>query len=584
MNRSLKSEVAHLVREALEALHVQGAFPELPADTGIERSKDARHGHFACHLPLALARQARVAPRALAERIKALLPPSPLVERVEIAGPGFLNFHLRPSAFQALVGRVLAQGTEYGRGVSGAGQRIQVEYVSANPTGPLHIGHGRGAAYGSALAAVLEAAGYEVEREYYVNDAGRQMDILAVSIWLRYLERLHAPAAFPANGYRGQYVHEIAASLQARHGSEFDLPASRTLPAFGGEDGEAEIDALIVFARECLDEWRYRELLAHGCECILENIRDDLAEFGVAFERWFSERALIERGAVERAIERLREQGCIYARDGAQWFRSTDFGDEKDRVVVRENGQKTYFASDIAYHLEKFERGFDQVINVWGADHHGYVARLKAALSALGCEAGRLQIMLVQFATLFRGSERVQMSTRSGEFVTLAELRREVGRDAARFFYLLRKSDQHLDFDLELATSRSSDNPVYYVQYAHARICSVFRQLGEAGGQWDRERGLGALDRLDAEAETLLLQDIARYPEVLETAARSLEPHLVGHFLRDLAHHFHVYYTQHKFLVDDLDLRAARLCLVAALRQVLQNGLELLGVGAPESM
>jgi len=484
---------------------------------------------------------------------------------------------------------VLASGEAYGRSAIGDDKPVQVEFVSANPTGPLHVGHGRGAAYGAAVADLLTAVGFKVHREYYVNDAGRQMDILAVSVWLRYLDLCGEKLAFPANGYKGDYVWDIAADLHRKHGDAYRHDAEivlSNLPADEPEGGDKEqyIDALVNRAKELLGEVAYRQVFDAGLNSILDDIRRDLEGFGVVYEAWFSERSLTESGAVGRAIERLKEAGHLYEEGGAWWFRSSDFGDEKDRVVVRDNGQTTYFASDIAYHMQKLERGFERVIDVWGADHHGYVPRVKAALTALGDAANRLDVLLVQFAILYRGKEKVPMSTRSGQFVTLRELRAEVGDDAARFFYVMRRCEQHMDFDLELAKSQSNDNPVYYIQYAHARVCSVLRQMGEKGLEHDEKQGLANLSQLSEAHEQALLTRLARYPEVLEAAALNHEPHQLAHFLRDLANEFHTYYNAHQFLVDEAALRDARLCLIRAVRQVLANGLNLLGVSAPESM
>ena len=465
---------------------------------------------------------------------------------------------------------------------------MQVEFVSANPTGPLHVGHGRGAAYGDAVAKLLEATGWSVEREYYVNDAGRQMDILAVSVWLRYLELCGEPADFPEKGYQGDYVYDIAADLHRADGEAHRRPWSEVvagLPPDGeGEAGERHMDALIGRARELLGPESWRRVHHIGREVILDLIRRDLEAFRVRYDRWFSARSLVASGAVERAIERLRAAGHAYEKDGALWFRASAFGDEKDRVLVRENGQPTYFASDVAYHLDKIERGFERLIDVWGADHHGYVPRLRAALAALGHDPDRLEVRLVQFAVLYRGGEKVQMSTRSGEFVTLRELREEVGTDAARFFYVLRSAEQHLDFDLDLAKSQSAENPVYYVQYAHARVCSVMRQLAERGLEHDRSRGLAALDRLAEPQELRLVRTLARWPEVVEAAAAARAPHQVAHYLRELANDFHVCYSAVPFLVEEPALRDARLALILAVRQTIANGLGLLGVSAPESM
>ncbi|ROR34314.1 arginine--tRNA ligase [Inmirania thermothiophila] len=587
----MKRRLSELVTGAVRAVAAAGGLPEaaVQAPVQVERTRDARHGDYACNVALALARAARRRPREIAEAVVAALPASPLVARVEIAGPGFINFFLAPEAFHQAVREALEQGEAFGRSRLGAGRSIQVEFVSANPTGPLHVGHGRGAAYGAAVAALLEAVGFEVQREYYVNDAGRQMDILAVSVWMRYLELAGETLPFPANGYRGDYVWDIAATLHRTEGDALRHPAAVVLEGLPadepeGGDREAYIDALIARAKALLGPERYRQVYDLALDTILDDIRRDLEAFGVTYDAWFSERALVESGAVDRIIARLQAAGHVYERDGALWFRATAFGDEKDRVLVRDNGLKTYFATDIAYHADKLERGFERVIDVWGADHHGYVPRVKAALAALGDDPARLEVLLVQFAVLYRGGEKVQMSTRSGEFVTLRELREEVGRDAARFFYVMRRCEQHLDFDLDLAKSQSADNPVYYVQYAHARIHSVLRQLEGRGGRWDRERGLAALGRLTEAHEARLLRTLARYPEVVEEAALAREPHQLAHYLRELANDFHTCYNAVPFLVEDEALRDARLAMILAVRQAIANGLALLGVSAPEQM
>ena len=590
----MKQHLEQLLTAAVHGLRAGGG---LPADVDIaiqlERTRDRAHGDFASNVALTLAKTAKARPRDIAEKIVQALPGSPLLDRVEIAGPGFINFHLSPAAYHRVVGDVLEQGARFGRSDLGADRSIQVEFVSANPTGPLHVGHGRGAAYGAAVADLLEAVGYRVHREYYVNDAGRQMDILAASVYLRYLELCGEELTFPSNGYKGDYVWDIAATLHRTHGDTLrhsttemftGVPADAGQGPAGGGDKEEHIDALIARTRTLLGPGRYRELFDLGLNTILDDIRRDLSEFGVEYAEWFSERSLTEDGTVARTLERLQDSGHVYEQDGALWFRSTDYGDEKDRVVVRDNGQTTYFASDIAYHMNKMERGYTRVIDVWGADHHGYVPRVKAALAAIGDDPARLDVLLVQFAILYRGGEKVQMSTRSGEFVTLRELRQEVGNDACRFFYVMRKCEQHLDFDLDLAKSQSADNPVYYIQYAHARVKSVVRALGEKGLRWDPAEGAAHLQRLTAAHETALLVSLARYPEVIESAAIHHEPHQLAQYLRELAHDFHTYYNAHQFLVDDSVLRNARLNLIQATRQVLANGLGLLGVSAPDSM
>jgi arginyl-tRNA synthetase len=586
----LKHHIENLIASALAGLEATGALPPAHgAVITIDHTRSKEHGDFACNIALVLAKLARAKPRELAEKIVKALPASDKITRVEIAGPGFINFFLAADALHGVVREILEKGIAFGRGQLGAGRKVQVEFVSANPTGPLHVGHGRGAAYGATLANLLDAAGYQVHREYYINDAGRQMDILATSVWLRYLELCGEKFDFPANGYKGDYVYDIGATLHRENGDKYRHPGARIfegVPADEpkGGDKEQHIDALIARAKSLLGAADYRKVFDLGLNVILDDIRQDLEEFGVVYDQWFSERALVEDGAANRAIERLKKSGHAYEKDGALWFRSTDYGDEKDRVLVRDNGQKTYFAHDIAYHMDKLERGYDQVIDIWGADHHGYVPRVKAALAAIGDDPERLHVLLVQFAILYKGGERMQMSTRSGEFVTLRELRHEVGNDAARFFYVLRKCEQHMDFDLDLAKSQSNDNPVFYVQYAHARIYSVFRQLKEKGFAHDPANGNRNLARLTEPHELALVQRLARYPEVLESAARDREPHQLAYYLRELAYDFHTYYGAHTFLVEDAALRDARLNLVMATRQVLANGLKLLGVSAPESM
>jgi arginyl-tRNA synthetase len=591
----MKRQITDLVRAAQARLIAEGALTEagggLP-EPQVERTRDSAHGDFATNVALSLAKAAGARPRDLAGRLVAALPDSPLVERVEIAGPGFINFHLAEEAYRGVVPAILAAGHGYGRSSLGAGRRVQVEFVSANPTGPLHVGHGRGAAYGAVVAELLAAIGFDVHREYYVNDAGRQMDILATSVWLRYLELCGEELDFPSNGYKGDYVWDIAATLHREHGDGYRVGAGEVFagappdqrPGEGDGDKEGHIDALIASAKRLLGDNRYRYCFELGLNTILDDIRDDLEHFGVHYQEWYSERSLAESGAVNKAIERLRDAGQVYEQGGALWFRSSAFGDEKDRVLERENGQTTYFASDIAYHLDKLERGFDRVIDVWGADHHGYVPRVKAALAALGDDPSRLDVLLVQFAILYRGGERMQMSTRSGEFVTLRELRKEVGRDAARFFYVMRRCEQHLDFDLDLAKSQSADNPVYYCQYAHARVCSVLRQAADRGLVIDPTPGTTNLARLSEDQERALLRTLARYPEVVEAAALSHEPHQLTHYLRELANELHSYYNAHQFLVTDEGLRDARIKLILAVRQVLRNGLGLVGVSAPEAM
>ncbi len=585
----MKEQLIQLLTQAVAQCQANGTLPaDVSFDIKLEHTRDKAHGDFASNVAMILAKAAKQKPRELAEALVAALPANQIVARVEIAGPGFINFYLKAGAQFDVVPQILSAGEQFGRSNIGNGKRVQVEFVSANPTGPLHVGHGRGAAYGAVVSNLLEAIGYNVHREYYVNDAGRQMNILAASVWLRYLELCGEEFPFPVNGYKGDYVLDIAATLHRENGMHMFhawASVSQDLPADAPEgDKEIYIDAMIDRMRELLHPDQYRLVFDLGLNYILDDIRDDLAHFGVTYDQWYSERSLEESGAVMRVLERLQKSGHCYEQDGAIWFRSTDFGDEKDRVLVRDNGVTTYFASDIAYHMDKMDRGFERVIDIWGADHHGYVPRVKAALQALGFDAAKLDVLLVQFAILYRGGERMQMSTRSGEFVTLRQLRKDVGSDAARFFYVMRKCEQHLDFDLDLAKSQSTDNPMYYIQYAHARVCSVFRQLQEKGFQFDQAGGLASLERLTESHENDVLTRLSRYTETLGNAAQYHEPHQLVHYLRDLANDFHTYYNAHQFIVDDAGLRNARLCLIAAVRQVVNNGLMLLGVSAPESM
>ena len=585
----MNKDLEQLLLAALTRLS-GSVLPQMPAAStvAVERTRDAQHGDFASNVALRLAKPAGRKPRELAAAIVAALPPSELVARAEVAGAGFINFHLSAQAYARELGRIHAQGGAYGESGLGGGERVLVEFVSANPTGPLHVGHGRQAAYGATLANLLTAVGYSVAREYYINDAGRQMDILAVSTWVRYLEACGEQLPFPQNGYRGDYVRPLAQQLRSSAGESLRRPAAALLANLPADapagDKEAYIDALIARARELIGADGFGRVLEVSLATMLADIREDLAEFGVSFDHWTSERAFAASGAIDHALAQLEQQGRLQKKDGALWFRATEFGDEKDRVVVRENGQKTYFASDIAYHLAKRERGFARLIDVLGADHHGYVARVRAGLIALGQPEDCLEATLIQFVSLFRGSEKIPMGKREAQFVTLRQLRTEVGNDACRFFYLMRSHDQPLDFDLELAKSRSNENPVYYIQYAHARVASVMKQLSARGLSFDRAQGLGCAALLAEPHEQLLLQVMTRYPEVLEQAAVNRAPHTLAHYLRELANAFHTYYNAQAFLVEEAQLRNARLALVLGVQVVLRNGLGLLGVAAPESM
>jgi arginyl-tRNA synthetase len=585
----LKQELEQLLLAAAGRL-TGSVLPETPEASAVvvERTRDAQHGDFATNLALRLAKSARRNPRELATALVAALPPSELIARTEVAGAGFINFHLASGAYGQELGRIHAQGAAYGESDLGRGERTLVEFVSANPTGPLHVGHGRQAAYGATLANILTASGFNVAREYYINDGGRQMDILAVSAWVRYLELCGESVPFPENGYRGDYVRPLAQKLKDSVGAQLRRPAAALLAGLPADapagDKEAYIDALICRARELIGAAGFRRVLELSLDEMLADIRNDLADFGVLFDHWISERAFAESGAIDHALTVLQAQGRLERREGAQWFLATQFGDEKDRVVVRENGQKTYFAADIAYHLAKRERGFARLIDVLGADHHGYVARVRAGLIAMGQPGECLEATLIQFVSLFRGEERVPMGKREAQFVTLRQLRSEVGNDAARFFYLMRSHEQPLDFDLELAKSRSNENPVYYIQYAHARVASVMKQLAARGLSFDREQGLAAIGVLDDPHEQAVLRTLTEYPEIIAQAAVNRAPHALVHYLRELANVFHTYYNAQAFIVEDARLRNARLALVLGVQQVLRNGLTLLGVSAPESM
>ena len=580
MSQDIKAHLADLLQTALKSVAPDHAATSI----ALERPKQESHGDFAANVAMQLARELKKNPREIAQQLVNELPPSAWVEKVDIAGAGFINFTLKAAAKTAVVQAVLAKAGEYGRSNAGGKQKVQVEFVSANPTGPLHVGHGRGAAYGASLSSLLAFVGWDVTREYYVNDAGRQMDILGLSTWLRYLGLYDINVPFPPNGYQGDYVRDMARQIKDAHGNKYLRPAADILA--GAPDVEADkeghLDALIANAKNLLGpDWSY--IHQHALSEQLADGKDDLEEFGVHFDVWFSEKSLFDTGLVAKCVEKLEAAGHLYVQNGAKWFRSTAFGDEKDRVVQRENGLFTYFASDIAYHLNKFDRGFDKVINIWGADHHGYIPRVKGALQALDQDEAKLHVALVQFAVLYRNGEKAAMSTRSGEFVTLRQLRGEVGNDACRFFYVLRKSDQHLDFDLDLAKSQTNENPVYYIQYAHARVCSVVKQWGDAGGN-EAELAGADLGLLTHPRELAVAARLAAFPEVVANAAADLAPHQVAFYLKDLAADFHSYYNAERMLVDDAALARSRVALAAAVRQVIRNGMALLGVSCPASM
>ena len=562
----MKAQLHALIAKALQTLQDQA---DLPADLAIpafviERARNREHGDFACNLALLLAGPAHARPRDLAAKLVAALPPSPLVEKVEIAGPGFVNIFLAADAAQAQIRRILEEGTRYGTNQNGRGRKVGVEFVSANPTGPLHVGHGRAAAIGDCLSRLLAANGWDVVREFYYNDAGVQIANLALSVQARARGITPENRDWPENGYRGDYVAEVARAYLERMpiGSEGD-----TIHPSG------DIEDL--------------DLIRHYAVASLRHEQDlDLKAFGVQFDVHFLESSLYTEHKVEETVRKLVANGHTYEEGGALWLRTTEFGDDKDRVMRKSDGTYTYFVPDVAYHLSKWQRGYERAITELGSDHHGSLTRVRAGLQALdaGIPEGWPEYVLHQMVTVMRGGEEVKISKRAGAYVTLRDLIDQAGRDATRYFLIARKSDSQLVFDIDLARSRSNDNPVYYIQYAHARVCSVLRQAADKGFTFDRAEGLANLAHLDTEHEQLLLTELAKYPELVEAAATSLEPHLLATGMRDLANAFHTYYNSHQFLVEDSTLRNARLALVVATRQVLSNGLGLLGLTAPEKM
>jgi arginyl-tRNA synthetase len=554
----VKTRVLAILHRTLQRCGELGLF-EIPPDFKIrlEVPRIKAHGDIATTLALSLARPNRCSPRDVATSfVEQLADGDGLFSKVEVAGPGFINLLISPSAWLQVLGEIQRLNRNYGRSNLGQDRYVQVEFVSANPTGPLHLGHGRGAATGDALARILQATGHRVEREYYINDAGTQIETLARSVFLRYQQLHGRQLEFPENCYQGDYIRRLAQELQKIYADSYlDVSEEKVLAVFGD----------------------------YAAQRILEGIRNDLEKFGVYFDRWFSEKTLYQSGAVDRVIAALKAAGHIYKKDGAVWFHSTALGDEKDRVVVRANGITTYFASDLAYHYDKYLRGFQVVIDLWGADHHGYMDRMYAGVMAFGQEREALKLVLVQLVNLLRKGKQVAMSTRAGEFVTLRDVIDEVGRDAARFIFLTRRSDSPLDFDLELAKDRSADNPVYYVQYAHARISSIKRLGQERQLDLEDQTNLD-LGRLDLPEEIDLIKQLSLYPEVVENSARFLEPHRIPYYLTQLAAAFHSYYKHHRIIQDDLGLAQARFYLAQAIGIVIRNGLELLGVSAPEKM
>lgn len=580
----MKQQLYELFENAVDVLKRDGVVPpQQDTEIRFDHPRQKSHGDLATNIALGLAKAAQRDPRELAQRLVDALAPSKYIDRVEIAGPGFINIFLSTWSQFEVLSTIHKQGEDYGRCDVGNDEKVLIEFVSANPTGPLHVGHGRGAAYGDNLARVMRFTGYQVSTEYYINDAGRQMDILALSVWFRYLELCGEELSFPNNCYQGDYIWDIAATVHREDGDRYQNSMLDFFTENTSLDSEKTLDQMTNKFRSKVGADGYQRFLGAALDMLVEDIKGDLEDFRVEFDRWFSERSLYQAKIVDHTIAKLRQTEYLYEKDGALWFRATDFGDEKDRVVVRDTGVPTYLASDIAYHQNKFERGFNKLIDVWGADHHGYMVRVKGTLQALGNNPDDFIVALVQFATLYRGGQKVSMSTRGGEFVTLRELRREVGTDAARFFYAQRKPEQHLDFDLDLAKSQSTENPVYYVQYAHARVCSVFEQAKQRGIDTSKVCESDS-SLLKEEHEKELAKALAKFPEIVATAARNLEPHHIVYYLRNVSNRLHTYYNAHNVLGTERELRNARLNLMDATRQVIANGLNLIGVSAPEQM
>ena len=580
----MKTEVANLIESSLKSLVENKDFSDqsLTFTVQIDRTRQKEHGDFSCNIAMQLAKVEKKSPKHLAQQIISEIPASELVDKVELAGPGFINFYLTENAQNNILQVIQSNPESYGSSTIEENSNITVEFVSANPTGPLHVGHGRGASYGDSLSRLLDVAGYQVHKEYYVNDAGRQMDIMALSVWLRYLEEMGNEIEFPENGYQGEYIKDIAAKLAIQYEDELVLITEdfyKELP----EDKELRVDEQIARAKKVLGKEKYDQLFDLTLNTQLDQIKEDLKDFGVEYNEWFSEKQLHSNGSIKNAIQKLEDKGYLYEKDGAIWFKSTDFKDEKDRVVQRDNGAYTYFASDIAYLVNKVERGFSKLIYVYGADHHGYIARLKGAFDALGYDSNMIEVLTVQFAILYRNGEKAPMSTRSGQFVTLEDLRDEVGKDAARFFYCMRRAEQHMDFDMDLAKEQSNENPVYYIQYAHARICSILRQSSSDG---ELDLSSADLNLLQHESEKDLISHLAKYPEIIQSAARQYEPHQVGYYLKDLAALFHSYYNNVKIIEEGQaeEYYQAKLMLIDSTRQVFVNGLNILGVSAPKHM
>ena len=588
----MKPHIHKLIKNSIKNLVAKGILVDEKYNIIVSHSKNKAHGDYNSNIALLASGKNKGSPINIAKLIVKEIAKPKEITKIDIAGAGFINFFVNTTDTNNIIKQILTKGKDFGLAKIGTNKNILIEFVSANPTGPLHIGHGRGAAYGSSVANLLKAIGYSVDCEYYVNDGGRQMDILTISVYLRYLELLNITITFPDNAYKGNYIYDIAKQVQEQYQDKWrygftKITQNITKNKHQKDDKEAYIDAIIANCKNILGT-SYDIIFNLSIKYTLASIKQELLEFRVHFDNWFSEQSLMQSGLLAKTIVKLKQNKMVYEKDGALWFKTTDFGDEKDRVVVRDNKNSTYFASDIAYHLEKFTRNlpthnkkpkyYDKIINIWGADHHGYIARVVAGIKALGYDSDKLAILLVQFVNLYHDKTKTRMSTRSGEFIPLKELITEVGCDAARFFYILRKSEQHMDFDLELAKSQSNDNPVYYIQYAYARISSV---LNKAKNLDYTEPNFDLLTKIH---EQNIIKALNRYESVLLKAAKSYEPHHLAYYLRELATAFHSYYGACDFLGYNKNLSLARLGLISATRQVIKNGLNLLGVSAPDTM
>ena len=585
----MKNDLIRILKTVLKQIGEENSIDFSNKKVSIQENKEKSHGDYASNLAMVIAKDLSQTPREVAEKICSLLPSEEWIEKVNIAGPGFINFYLKKDTHNEILLLIEESGRDFGRNNSGNGERVLIEYVSSNPTGPLHVGHGRGAAFGSVLSELLRCAGYKVDEEYYANDHGRQMNILTISIWLRYLHQNGQELKFSKKGYQGVYVEQLAKQLAEEKGTKYNLKENESdlLELLEAQETEEDLDRLIGWGKSFLKE-NFEEIREFSLREIMSSIKEDLKLFGVNHNLWFNESSMysnkIDLPDIDKSIKLLSESGFLYEKEEALWFKSTEFGDDKDRVVKRANSDNTYFASDISYHLDKYDRGYDRIINVWGADHHGYLPRVSAAMEALGKSRDKLEVVFIQFANLLRNGEKVSMSTRGGEFIPLIELIEEVSSEAARFFYINRKADQHLDFDLDLAKSQTKDNPLYYIQYAHARICGVFETLKKEGMKLNQELGLDNLNLLNLDKEIEIQKMLLQYPEVISRAAKNSEPHLICYYLKDLSGLFHSYYNSERFLVDDEKLMNSRLFLLKGTKQVISNGLEILGIGAPESM